>query len=173
MSISRPTLIEMQMSDPVLTELPYGLPGRVFRSPMPFSAYDPHHQLFERYRQEQVSTIVLLADDRETEKYTGRSLREYYASQGLQVIYLPIPDFSIPNRTALAGAVEQAHRLAGQGENIAIHCYAGRGRTGLFAACLARVVLGLSGEDAVAWVRRYVEGAVEVSSQSAFVNRFI
>jgi len=39
------------------------------------------------------------------------------------------------------------------------------GRTGLFAACLARRVLGLSGEDAIRWVRRFIPEAVETSEQ--------
>ncbi|MDI6890887.1 MAG: protein-tyrosine phosphatase family protein [Thermodesulfovibrionales bacterium] len=50
-----------------------------------------------------------------------------------------------------------------------IHCSAGVGRTGLFAACLAKRILGLSGEDAVRWVRRFIPMAVETNEQLQMV----
>ncbi len=48
-----------------LTELPFGLPGRVFRSPMPFGLYDPHGEVYDQFREEQIAVIVLLASDEE------------------------------------------------------------------------------------------------------------
>jgi hypothetical protein len=69
----------------MLTESPYGLPGRIFRCPMPFSPYDP--------------------------------------------------------------------------------CYAGIGRTGLIAATMAKRLQGVSGEAAIAWVRRSIPRAVETPAQ--------
>jgi hypothetical protein len=39
----------------------------------------------------------------------------------------------------------------------------------LFAALLARALLGLSGEEAIQWIRRYIEGAVETTEQRQFV----
>jgi protein-tyrosine phosphatase len=156
----------------MLTELPLALPGRVFRSPMPFSYYDPDHLIFEHYCQEQVAVVVLLNDDSETEVKAGRNLRQYYISQGLQVIHLPIPDFSIPERASLENAVSEAIQQAQTGQNLAIHCYAGLGRTGLFAACLAKRVLGLGDDEAVRWIRTHVPGALEVNSQVDLVKKF-
>jgi protein-tyrosine phosphatase len=80
-----------------LIELPFGLPGRVFRSPMPFG----------------------------------------------------------PNTIASAQA----------GHNIVVHCSAGIGRTGLFMAALAKQVLGLSGAEALQWIRSYIPHAVETPEQ--------
>ena len=36
---------------------------------------------------------------------------------------------------------------------------------GMFAACLAREALGLSGDEALAWIRELVPGAVETRGQ--------
>jgi hypothetical protein len=39
----------------------------------------------------------------------------------------------------------------------------------MFTACLAKHVLGLSGEEAIAWIRHYIPGAVETSLQRQLV----
>ena len=48
-----------------LTELPFHLPGRIFRSPMPFSVYDPRGDSLLQFRRERGSLIVLLAEEEE------------------------------------------------------------------------------------------------------------
>jgi len=48
-----------------LIELPFGLPGRIFRSPMPFGPYDLHGEVYDRFCEEQITVIVLLASDEE------------------------------------------------------------------------------------------------------------
>ena len=65
-----------------LTELPFGLPGRLFRSPMPFGPYDLHGEVYDRFRQEQISVIVLLATEDECLYKTGRNLRALYLREG-------------------------------------------------------------------------------------------
>ena len=44
-----------------LIELPFGFPGRIFRSPMPFGPYDLHGEAYDRFCEEQIAVIVLLA----------------------------------------------------------------------------------------------------------------
>jgi hypothetical protein len=46
------------------------------------------------------------------------------------------------------------------------------GRTGTFAACLARIVFGMDGDSAIAWVRQFVPTAVENILQAQFVSKF-
>jgi len=156
----------MKMS---LTELPFSLPGRIFRSPMPFGDFDPDGKSFLAFKEEKVSVIVLLVDEEESLRKTGLNLKALYEGQGFQVIHLPIRDFSIPTKADLERVVKVTADHARSGRNIVIHCYAGIGRTGLFASCLAKEILGLSGLEAIRWVRKYIPGAVEAPEQKQLI----
>lgn len=153
----------------VLTELPLGLRGKVYRSPMPFGGLDRQGQVLQAYKDRGISVVVLLADDEECLDRASCNLRERYLQEGLKVIYLPIRDGQVPTRQELLNALERTINCARSGSNVAIHCYAGVGRTGMFAACLARRVLGLSGKEAIHWIRQYIQGAVETEQQEQIV----
>ena len=150
-------------------ELPLGLPGRVFRSPMPFGLYDLHGEVYDRWREEQIAVIVLLASDEECFHKSGRNLREFYRQERFEVLYLPIPDFGVPTQVDLEQAVHRTLAYAQAGQHIAVHCSAGIGRTGLFLAVLAKRCLGLSGAEALQWVRYYIPHAVETPEQQRLV----
>jgi len=156
-----------------LTRLPFDFPGQVYRSPMPFGAFDPQQVVLELYRQAGVEVVVMLVSDAEAREKSGRDLRRLYAEQGMQVISLPIPDFDIPEAEALLPGLEQVKVQAQAGHNVVVHCNAGIGRTGLFMACLARQVCGLPGEQAIAWVQQYIEHAVENELQVSFVQNLV
>ena len=58
----------------LLTEIFLGLPGRIYRSPMPFSPYDRLGEVWQLYWQNKIKTVVInKADLRKLDKY--RSLR--------------------------------------------------------------------------------------------------
>jgi protein-tyrosine phosphatase len=152
-----------------LTELPFGLPGRVFRSPMPFGPYDLPREVYDQFCEAQIAVIVLLASDEECLHKTGCHLRALYLKAGFQVLYLPIPDFGVPTRDDLEQAVQHTIAYAQAGHHIVIHCSAGIGRTGLFTAYLAKRCPGLSGSDALQWVRRFIPHAVETPEQQRLV----
>lgn len=154
----------------LITELPFGQPGRIFRSPMPFGTHDPEGEIYEAYRNHHVSVIVLLAEDHECQVKARRDLRALYTQDGFTVVHLPIVDFGIPNAQALRLALDATVREAQSGRHIAIHCSAGIGRTGLFTAFLAKKLLNLPGEEAIEWVRRCIVGAVETRQQRDFVT---
>jgi len=155
-----------------LLEFPFGFSGRIFRSPMPFTAYDPYELLFNQYQQQEVSVIVLLVDDGQCLARAGRNLRLLYQENGMEVIHLPIPDFGVPSLPALEQAVQVALERAQQGKNIVVHCYAGLGRTGMFLACLARRAFGMTGEQAVEWVRSHLSPAIETPGQIRVIHEF-
>ena len=85
------------------------------------------------------------------------------------MLYLPIPDFSVPAKDDLEQAVQHTITYAQAGHHIVIHSSAGIGRTGLFAAYLAKWCLGLSGAEALQWVRRFIPRAVETLEQQRLV----
>jgi len=155
-----------------LTELSFGLPGHIFRSPMPFSSYDPHKELFDKYQQENITAVVMLVGDQDCLNRCRRDLRTFYTENGMDVIYLPIADFGLPHEQDLNQALNTTLQFVQEGRNIAVHCYAGVGRTGLFLAFLAKRTLGLSGEEAVRWVRQAIPHAVETREQYEMVVNF-
>lgn len=82
-------------------------------------------------------------------------------------VSLPIPDFKTPEEAELRDALRDALRLLIEGKRVYVGCMAGRGRTGLFLACLAKAC---GYKQPIAYVRRwYNEHAVETSDQAAFV----
>ena len=155
-----------------MTQLPFGQLGRIFRSPMPFGKYDPEGLVYEAYRDNDISVIVLLAEDHECKEKARRDLRTLYTQDGFTVVHLPIVDYGIPSASVLREALDVTAREAQSGRHVVIHCSAGIGRTGLFTACLARVLLNLPGQQAIEWVRRYISGAVETPEQRQFVANF-
>ena len=147
------------------TELPFCAAGRVFRSSMPFNDRDRQGKLFKRFITESVDVVVVLVDDEEILECTGRNLRGDYQAQGMSVIYLPVPDFDVPSLDALDEAVLAAQQDIRSGKNLAVHCYAGLGRTGLFLACLAQRELLMGAAESITWVRSFVPGALESPAQ--------
>ncbi len=155
------------------THLPLGMPGQVYRSAMPYSyVYDINAEIYPAYQKHRISTVVVLMSEEEIFEKSGKDLLSLYTGDGLKVIHLPIIDWGIPNGPELQSAVEEAYLQAQAGHNIAIHCHAGLGRTGMFSACLARKALGLTGEESTAWVRKYIPNAVENSQQGQMVKDF-
>src|SRR5262245_52294942 len=136
---------------------------------MPYGPYDPHGEVYEQFHEAQIAVIVLLASDEECLHRTGCHLRALYLKAGFQVLYLPIPDFSVPTKDDLEQAVHSAIAYAQAGHHIVIHCSAGIGRTGLFMAYLAKRVFGVPGAEALQWVRHYIPRAVETSEQQRLV----
>ena len=156
----------------MLIELPFSLPGKIFRSPMPFSRFDKQ-DVWSSFLEEDIGLVVILTEEQEYLVYSGKDLPAFYRSNGMEVMHIPVPDFNVPEdlekwQEGLRSAVSAAKN----GINVAVHCLAGIGRTGTFLACLAKEYLKLESWNAIHWVRESVPGALESLRQEEFVVNY-
>ncbi len=156
-----------------LTELPLNLPGHLYRCAMPFSEFDPGGAVLEHIKLNEVSLVVVLAERVECLSVARGDLLEVYRREGLEVLHLPIRDFTAGNGEPLQPHLRRVLAELRAGRHVAMHCRAGKGRAGMVAACLARDALGLSGDEAIAWIRRLVPGAVETRGQEDLIRRYV
>lgn len=155
-----------------LTQIPFNLPGKIFRSPMPYSFFDPNASILKDYLEANVGTVVMLTETGEDLKHANRDLTQAYTGHKINVIHFPIVDFDTPDDPdKLRKVLRQVLEMAKGGENIAVHCFAGRGRTGMFIALLARLILQMEGQEAIDWVRQYFP-AIETSAQERVVIEY-
>lgn len=154
-----------------LVPIPLGLRGQVYRSPMPFAAFDDGKTTFSEYLDAKINTVVMLTEDGEDLRRAGKDLAQTYADHQIETVHFPITDFDTPeDHSSLLDKLDEVLQRAEQGENIAVHCFAGRGRTGLFIALLARKALNMAGQEAIDWVRGYFP-AIETEEQEELIRK--
>ena len=161
------------MTQSPLTEISVNLPGKIYRSAMPFSNYDRLGEVWVAYQAANVKVVVVLTEKQEYLVRAQRDLPAFYRQAGMEVIAYPIRDYHTPDDLPglnLALSAVSAHLSAGR--NVAVHCMAGVGRTGIFLACLSRIVLQIDGPTAIQWVREYIPEALENEQQEEFVLNY-
>ena len=111
-----------------------------------------------------VGTVVGLAPRAE-----NPALRELAAAGAIEYVHWPIPDGKIhgpvANRLLLLAAA-LARRVG-----VAVHCRAGRNRSGLLVALIVRERLGLTGRDAMELVRERRPRALANEDFAAWLDR--
>ena len=155
-----------------LTLIPFGLQGKIYRSPMPQGSFDYGLTTVDEMRTAGISKVVVLVEEFEWWQRANVDLLAIYKQHGIGMLHYPVKDFGIPDDLdSYLGMVQKVVSLACVGDNIAIHCFAGIGRTGTFLTAMAVEVFGWCPLEAVFWIRQFILGAVENEGQLEFVVR--
>ncbi|HKJ26671.1 MAG TPA: protein-tyrosine phosphatase family protein [Anaerolineales bacterium] len=139
---------------------------------MPFARFDKEYTALDEMIQAGVSTVVMLIEEGEDFVRAARDLKTIYTENNLAVIHYPIIDFDTPDDPGeLQSVIAEVSEKVREGERVAVHCFAGQGRTGMFIALLGRQLLGLGGDEAIEWVRGYFR-AIETVEQEQVVRDY-
>lgn len=97
--------------------------------------------------------------------------RDWVNEAGLMVVHEPIEDFAAPTQEQLDRCVATIARANEQKLAVAIHCAAGKGRTGTILAAWY-VAHGQEAQEAIDRVRQYRPGSIETEDQELAVFEF-
>ena len=137
-------------------------PGRLAGTPLPGAVNDIHHDLAALQRMG-ISRLITL---------TERDLPQHALQHhGLANLHLPIRDHEAPSLGQIQMLLKRMETFLAQGEVLAVHCLAGRGRTGtVLAAWWVRE--GLTAQEALRRVRLVNAHYVQSAEQEAFLQRY-
>ena len=93
------------------------------------------------------------------------------AAHGLREVHVPVPDFGVPTPEQIDRVVATVDEAVERGEQVAVHCGAGLGRTGTLLACCL-VARGAPADEAIARVRQARPGAIETAGQADAVRQY-
>lgn len=140
----------------ILAQIPLQTRGKLYVSPMPFGPYDRYNRLLRMYRRHRIRRAVVLLTDDEIRRKARRNLCKAYAAAGIETLHHPIADWTSPGQDVISRLIPELARLLHY-ENVVIHCNAGVGRTGIVTACLVKYLTHCTGEEALAFVKQYMQ----------------
>lgn len=138
-------------------QIPLGVKGKLYCSPMPFGPYDPGNSLLKIYKRYRIEFAVMLVTDDELAKKARRDVLRMYRENGIEPIRFPIADYTSPELHAFSKVVDQVAGYLRSGANVAVHCNAGVGRTGVMTCCIVRDILRVDASDAIDYVKRHMQ----------------
>ncbi|MEM7405145.1 MAG: tyrosine-protein phosphatase [Pseudomonadota bacterium] len=118
------------------------------------------------------SAVVTLLETSELARLGVPRLLEAYRRHDLRFWHCPIADMQTPQSAfvrAWQDAAPELQAALGEGGCVAVHCAAGLGRTGMFAARILSLA-GLAPDAAITAVRRARPGAIETRAQADYVG---
>ena len=97
--------------------------------------------------------------------------RAWVNDAGLLGVHVPVPDLTAPTTRQFEACLAAIHKARAAELGVAVHCAAGKGRTGTVLAAYF-VTRGMSAAEAIDHVRELRPGSVETPDQEAAVARF-
>mgnify|MGYP003878507113 CR=1 FL=1 len=121
-----------------------------------------------------IGAVVCLATDAELWPFWGGPISYERAarSEGLEVLMAPTPPGGAPGPAELLRMCRWIERRVRSGRAVAVHCFAGVGRSGAVAAAYLVYERGMDPDSAIGEVRRARPGAVETPEQEEAVREF-
>ncbi len=114
-------------------------------------------------REQGVEVIVTLSED--------PLRRDWLIEAGLLALHVPVPDMDAPSQEQLREIISAIRKARERNMSVAVHCHAGKGRTGTILACYL-VDKGCTPGDAIAAIRALRPGSVETELQEQAVEEF-
>lgn len=97
--------------------------------------------------------------------------RQWVNDAGIMLVHVPVPDMNAPSEKQLTKILETIQQANAANLGAAVHCAAGRGRTGTVVAAYF-VTKGLSAREAIDTTRRLRPGSIETWEQEEAVFAF-
>ncbi len=123
--------------------------------------YDQEEYLW--LRREGVELVVTLTEN--------ALRRDWLSDAGLFALHVPVEDMTAPTQEQIAESLSAIVKAHERRMGVAVHCLAGRGRTGTILACYY-VAQGMSANQAIDHIRDLRPGSIETSEQKRAVEEF-
>ena len=120
-----------------------------------------------------VNGVVTFIEAHEFKRNKVEELPQLLKDEGIWWMHLPIIDMEIPDQKFEDEWAVQGERIRHAlriGERVALHCYAGLGRTGMIGARLL-VEMGMENEAAISAVRKPNPRRIQTNRQAMFVRQ--
>lgn len=155
-----------------MKEINLTMKGKLYCSCMPYSDFD-YKNVFYSYIQNNINKVINLTEEEECKKICGKDLHQLYKEHNIEEINFPIEDFNIPaNKEDVKLLISCIINSLLNGDNVAIHCHAGIGRTGVILALILKTLLKINNNLIINETRKYIRNALVTEEQEAFVTNF-
>jgi atypical dual specificity phosphatase len=114
-------------------------------------------------RKQGIELLISLTED--------RPRRDWVNDAGLMLMHVPVEDMSPPTQEQLERCISAIERANANNIGVAVHCGAGKGRTGVVLAAYF-VAKGMPAQSAIAKVRKLRSGSIETDEQADAITEY-